>query len=141
MNQHGFKWAQISQEFKGLHPRKQCRDRYLYQLKKDTAKNPWTDDEIRTLLFAQHRGGENLNTIYVVAAQSPHRMPLPFVVAAGNKWIEFSKVIPLHTESSVRNYWKNFLRGVTERYLIEQGRINQETLVSYYNFGERRFSV
>lgn len=57
VNQHGFKWAQISQEFKGLHPRKQCRDRYLYQLKKDTAKNPWTDEEVRALLLAQHRGG------------------------------------------------------------------------------------
>lgn len=55
---------------------------------------------------------------------------------AGNKWIEFSKIIPLHTESSVRNYWKNFLRGVTERYLIEQGRINQDALVSHYNFGQ-----
>lgn len=36
----------------------------------------------------------------------------------------------------MRNYWKNFLRGITERYLIEQGRINQDALVAYYNFGE-----
>jgi hypothetical protein len=108
---NGFKWAFISREFgEGLHPRKQCRDRFLYQLKKDTRRNPWTEAEQMQLLKAQHR--------------------------SGNKWIEFAKIIQTHTENAVRHYWRSYLRGLTEKYLTITGKINKDALVNNYNFGE-----
>eukprot|EP01034_Spumella_vulgaris_P026114 gene26114-32645_t len=111
VNEMGFKWAAISREFgEGIHPRKQCRDRFLYQLKKDTSRNPWTEAEQMMLLKAQH--------------------------ASGNKWVEYNKFIKNHTENAVRHYWRTVLRDLTEKYLILTGKINKEALVSNYNFDQ-----
>lgn len=111
VNDLGFKWAMISREFgEGIHPRKQCRDRFLYQLKKDTRRNPWTEAEQMQLLRLQH--------------------------ANGNKWIEFAKNIKTHSENAVRHYWRSCLRGLTEKYLTLTNKINKDALVSNYNFGD-----
>jgi hypothetical protein len=106
----GFKWAAISKKLgEGLHPRKQCRDRFLFYLKKDTMRNPWTEVEQMQLLKAQHR--------------------------SGNKWVEFAKIIQTHSADAVRHYWRSYMRSLTENYLTITGKVKRDALVSNYNFG------
>lgn len=79
MQQVGFKWAQISRDLPG-HPRKQCRDRYLTQINRDMRKNPWTAEEERTLLVAQHHHGECVLCIVAKVMFSRFNQPLKCAV-------------------------------------------------------------
>lgn len=106
----GYKWSEISKALNDVHPRKQCRDRYLTHLSPNVNKEPWTDEEYATILSAYHD--------------------------KGNQWTEITKLMPNRTDNAIKNHWHSALKKRVENYLRDTYTLPGETDVSAQELGK-----
>ena len=105
----GYKWSEISKALNDVHPRKQCRDRYLTHLSPNVNKEPWSEEEYATILSAYHD--------------------------KGNQWTEITKLMPNRTDNAIKNHWHSALKKRVELYLRDTYTHPGETDVSTQELG------
>ncbi|KAL7529462.1 hypothetical protein ACHAWF_002983, partial [Thalassiosira exigua] len=81
-------WSSIAANMPGRNG-KQCRERWMHQLRPGIKKGAWTDDEDRLVLTLQEQ--------------------------LGNKWKEISEQLPGRSDNCVKNRWYSFRNSVDDQ--------------------------
>mmetsp|Transcript_15997 Transcript_15997/g.23735 ORF Transcript_15997/g.23735 Transcript_15997/m.23735 type:complete len:476 (+) Transcript_15997:300-1727(+) len=84
------KWTKVASYLPGRIG-KQCRERWHNHLSPGVRKEPWSNEEDRTIVFQQSQ--------------------------KGNKWAEISQFLPGRTDNAIKNRWNSSLKRHVAEYL------------------------